>query len=167
MLPARASRGLSAALLLFLTVLLAAPVATVAQNQPDPWTAHEVLDPAVLASVIRNGKAPLVISVAFPVLYRNRHITGALDAGSTAKPEGIAALRKLVAKHSKDDEVVIYCGCCPMVKCPNIRPAYRALKEMGFKKIRVLNIPTNMTTDWYAKDYPSELGTAAVEAGRK
>jgi hypothetical protein len=48
-----------------------------------------------------------------------------------------------------------------MVKCPNMRPAYRALKEMGFTHIRILDIPTNMNTDWYTKNYPSEEGSAA------
>jgi hypothetical protein len=46
-----------------------------------------------------------------------------------------------------------------MEKCPNIRPAYRALKELGFTRVRVLNIPTNMHTDWYTKNYPSETGS--------
>jgi hypothetical protein len=35
---------------------------------------------------------------------------------------------------------------------------------MGFTHIRVLHIPTNMDTDWYAKDYPSEAGSAAPSA---
>ena len=43
-----------------------------------------------------------------------------------------------------------------MVKCPNIRPAYRALKAMGFTHIRVLDIQSNMHTDWYTKNYPSD-----------
>jgi hypothetical protein len=56
----------------------------------------------------------------------------------------------------KDADIVLYCGCCPMVKCPNIRPAYRALREMGFQHVRVLNIATNMHEDWFGKGYPSE-----------
>jgi hypothetical protein len=48
-----------------------------------------------------------------------------------------------------------------MEKCPNIRPPYRNLKEMGFTRVRVLHIPTNMQADWYSKDYPSEAGRAA------
>jgi hypothetical protein len=43
-----------------------------------------------------------------------------------------------------------------MVKCPNIRPAYRALRDMGFQHVRVLNIPTNMHEDWFGKGYPAE-----------
>jgi hypothetical protein len=63
-----------------------------------------------------------------------------------------------VADLPKDADIVVYCGCCPMVKCPNIRPAYRTLKELGFTHIRVLDVPTNMHDDWYAKNYPSEDG---------
>ena len=84
----------------------------------------------------------------------------AINAGPTSKPEGIEALKTAVAKLPKDADLVIYCGCCPMVKCPNIRPAYRTLKELGFKHLRVLSLPTNLHTDWVSKDYPSE-GTGA------
>ena len=126
------------------------------EGTSDPWAAREVLQPAELAQAIQSGKAPVVLSVAFPVLYHGKHIVHAINAGPTSKPEGIEALKTAVAKLPKDADLVIYCGCCPMVKCPNIRPAYRALKEMGFTHVRVLDIPANMDADWYAKNYPSE-----------
>lgn len=127
-----------------------------AQSSADPWKPADVVEPDALAKVVAAPKAPMVISVAFPVLYRNKHITHALDAKAGSTPEGIEALRSVVANTPKDADIVIYCGCCPMVKCPNVRPAYRALKEMGYTHVRVLDIPTNMHTDWYSKDYPSE-----------
>ncbi len=49
-----------------------------------------------------------------------------------------------------------------MVKCPNIRPAYRTLREMGFTHVRVLNIPTNMHEDWFSKGYPAEGAAGAT-----
>jgi hypothetical protein len=122
----------------------------------DPWAPGELLQPAELARVIQSGKAPIVLSVAFPVLYRGKHILHAINAGPTSKPEGIEALKMAVAKLPKDSDLVIYCGCCPMVKCPNIRPAYRTLKELGFTQVRVLSLPTNLHDDWVSKDYPSE-----------
>jgi rhodanese-like protein len=145
------------------SAVLLAPVALLclSQETSDPWAPAELLEPATLAQTLRSGKAPVVLSVAFPVLYRSRHLPHAIDAGPTSKPEGIEALKKAVASLPKDAEIVLYCGCCPMVKCPNIRPAYRTLKEMGYTHIRVLSIPTNMHTDWYSKDYPSEPGSAA------
>jgi len=113
--------------------------------------------------MLQTSNSPIVISVAFPVLYNNRHILHAIAAGPGSKPEGIEALKKAVAHSPKDADIVVYCGCCPMVKCPNIRPAYAALKEMGFTHIRVLDIPTNMHDDWFTKDYPSEAGPAAAQ----
>ncbi|HEX5228545.1 MAG TPA: rhodanese-like domain-containing protein [Bryobacteraceae bacterium] len=97
----------------------------------NPWASGELLQPADLAKAIESGHAPIVLSVAFPVLYRGRHILHAINAGPTSKPEGIEALKSAVAKLSKDADIVIYCGCCPMVKCPNIRPAYQTLKDLG------------------------------------
>jgi hypothetical protein len=130
------------------------------QSASDPWPNGAVIEPASFARQLESGKTPIVISVAFPVLYRSKHIVHAVDAGPTSKPEGIEALKKAVASLSKDADIVIYCGCCPMEKCPNIRPAYRTLKELGFTRVRVLDIATNMHTDWFSKDYPSENGPA-------
>ena len=45
-------------------------------------------------------------------------IIGAVYAGPGNKPEGIEALKKEVAGLSKDADIVLYCGCCPMEKCP-------------------------------------------------
>jgi hypothetical protein len=131
------------------------------QEVSDPWPSASMMEPAALAKALQSGKAPTVICVAFPVLYNSKHIVHAAFAGPGSKPEGLEALKKAAAPLPRDADLVIYCGCCPMVKCPNIRPAYRTLKEMGFTHIRVLDIPTNMHTDWFSKDYPSEAGSAA------
>jgi thiosulfate/3-mercaptopyruvate sulfurtransferase len=133
------------------------------QQPANPWPEAAVLEPAALASTLESpsAKPPTILCVAFPVLYHGRHIQNAIFAGPTSKPEGMEALKKAVANFAKDSDLVLYCGCCPMEKCPNIRPAYRALKDMGFTNVRVLNIPTNMPTDWYAKNYPSEPGKDA------
>jgi thiosulfate/3-mercaptopyruvate sulfurtransferase len=132
------------------------------QEASDPWPAASLLEPAEFAKELQSGNAATVLCVAFPVLYNSKHIVHAAFAGPTSKPEGLEALKKVAATLPRDADLVIYCGCCPMAdKCPNIRPAYRTLKEMGFTHIRVLDIPTNMQTDWYSKDYPSEAGSAA------
>jgi thiosulfate/3-mercaptopyruvate sulfurtransferase len=130
------------------------------QDVSDPWSKADLLDPAVLAQVLQSGKPPVILCVAFPVLYRTKHILHAIDAGTGSKPEGIESLKRAVARFSKDSDIVVYCGCCPMTRCPNIRPAYRTLKELGYTRVRVLNIPTNMHTDWYEKNYPFEVGLA-------
>jgi hypothetical protein len=143
------------------TVLLA--TLCFSQDASGPWLKSEVLQPADFAASLKSSSAkpPTILCVAFPVLYRSRHIVHAVLAGPTSKPEGIDLLKKAVAGLPKDSDIVIYCGCCPMEKCPNVRPAYQALKEMGYNHLRVLNIPTNMRADWYSKDYPSEAGNAA------
>jgi hypothetical protein len=136
----------------FMIGMIASPAAFGAE----PWTEKELMQPEALAKRIEAGTPPLILSVAFPVLYRQRHIKGARFAGPGNKPEGIAELEKIASSLPKDSEVVIYCGCCPMKNCPNIRPAYDALKQSGFKAVRVLDIPVNLHTDWTAKRYPSE-----------
>jgi rhodanese-related sulfurtransferase len=130
------------------------------QNTSDPWQKNELLETAPFAHELQTTKKqPIIISVAFPNLYHANHILHAIDAGPGSKPEGIEALKKAVANVPKDADIVVYCGCCPMVKCPNIRPAYRTLKELGFTHVRVLSVPTNMHDDWYTKGYPSENPT--------
>lgn len=135
---------------------LLATVACLAENGSDPWPTTALLDPPALVQALQSDKPPTVLCVAFPVLYRSKHIAHAIYAGAGSKPEGIESLKKAVATLPKDTDIVMYCGCCPMVRCPNVRPAYRTLQEMGFTHVRVLNVPTNMSTDWFSKNYPSE-----------
>jgi thiosulfate/3-mercaptopyruvate sulfurtransferase len=114
------------------------------------------MEPATLANLVKSGADQKILSVAFPFLYRQRHIPGAQFVGPASKPEGTTALKAAAAKLPKRTSIVIYCGCCPMVLCPNIRPAYRNLKGLGFTNVHVLNLPTNFHTDWTAKGYPVE-----------
>lgn len=145
----------------FLTLALLATLCF-SQDSADPWPKADLVEPAALARELQSAKPPVVLGVAFSVLYRSKHILHAVEAGPGSKSEGIELLKKAVAGLPKDADLVIYCGCCPMVKCPNIRPPYRTLKDMGFTRVRVLHVPTNMQADWYSKDYPSEAGRAAT-----
>jgi rhodanese-related sulfurtransferase len=108
---------------------------------------------------MKNGK-PLVIHAGFSVLYRSAHIAGTVYAGPGSKPEGLEELKKLVANEPRDREIVLYCGCCPWEKCPNIRPALAALREMGFTQVSALHIPENLAHDWIDKGYPTEKRAA-------
>ncbi len=141
-----------------LAVALLFGAAGFGQQPANPWPASDVVEPAALAATLESssGDAPTILCVAFPVLYQGKHIRDAIFAGPTSKPEGMELLKKAVADLDKDADLVIYCGCCPMEKCPNVRPAYSALKKMGFTHVRVLHIATNMPADWYSKNYPSE-----------
>jgi hypothetical protein len=144
-----------------LAVVLLAGALCFSQQAPDPWSKSDLLEPADLAAMLESASAkkPVVLCVAFPVLYKSRHIVHAIYAGQGSKPEGIESLKKAVAGLAKDADIVIYCGCCPMERCPNVRPAFRTLKDMGYTHVRILRIPTNMHEDWYTKNYPSEPGS--------
>ncbi len=125
----------------------------------DPWQAHQLIKPQELAkSLSATGEKPLVICVAFSVLYPGGHIAGAKFAGPGSKPEGIQALKRAVEGLSPDKPIVLYCGCCPWKKCPNIRAAFRAVQEWGFKNVKALYLPTNFRQDWIAKGFPIEKG---------
>ena len=131
-----------------------------AADNSRPWTSSDLVSAAQLNSqlpAVKAGKI-ILIQVGFAVMYRMGHIPGSQYAGPASKPEGLAALKKLVANLPRNQEVIIYCGCCPWDDCPNIRPAYRALKEMGFTNFKVLDIPERLGTDWTAKGYPIAKG---------
>lgn len=119
----------------------------------EPWTDKDLIQPE---QATRELKSALVIHVGFPVLYRSAHIAGTQYAGPGSKPEGIADLKKAVAGQSRDREIILYCGCCPFDKCPNIRPAFAALHQMGFTRVKVMVIDTNLRTDWIDKGYPAD-----------
>ncbi len=119
----------------------------------EPWTDQDLVQPDQVAKEL---KSVLVIHVGFPVLYRSAHITGTQFAGPGSKAEGIADLKKAVAGQPRDREIILYCGCCPFDKCPNIRPAFAALREMGFTRVKAMVVPTNLKTDWIDKGYPTD-----------
>ncbi|KXH84332.1 rhodanese-like domain-containing protein [Chryseobacterium kwangjuense] len=133
----------------FLVCSMFSPLA--AQQKQDPWTEKQLMDPALLASRITENKTKnmVVISVGPEAI-----IKGSVDIGPTREPENLEKLRNYLKDIPKDKEVVIYCGCCPFVKCPNIRPAFNLLQEMGFKNAKLLNLPKNIKADWLDKDYP-------------
>ena len=107
---------------------------------------------------------PTIIYVGFPSLYGGAHIPGAILAGPTSKPSGIDQLRQVVKDMPRRHSIVIYCGCCPFDKCPNIHPAYSTLQGLGFTNIKVVVIPTNLHTDWVSKGYPTARGPMPVAA---
>lgn len=135
-------------------VMAAAPLPLHADDA-DPWTRAELMQSVELAKRITGREPGLrIICVTFPVLYRQRHIRGALLAGPGSKPDGIAALQAVLRDIDKAATVILYCGCCPMPHCPNIRPAFREAEQSGFRDVRVLNLPTSLHTDWVSKGYP-------------
>ncbi len=92
------------------------------------------------------------------MLYAQGHIPGSEYCGPARSSEGIARLKKCVQDVPHTRSIVLYCGCCPWEECPNIRPAFEAMKTMGFSNVKVLYIPHNFGRDWAAKGYPVSTG---------
>lgn len=128
----------------------------------EPWQPSDELQPAALAARLnKSGTKPLLLYVGFPALYKGARIPGAILAGPVGKPEGLALLKQAVASVPKDRDIVLYCGCCPFTQCPNVRPAFKTLREMGYGNVKLVVIPTNLATDWVAKGYPTEKAADA------
>jgi thiosulfate/3-mercaptopyruvate sulfurtransferase len=127
----------------------------------DPWTSEQTVQPAELAKEIADpeaAKRPTVVCVAPHVLYMGGHIPGALYHGPGMNAQGIDDLKKWAQGMPRSANIVVYCGCCPLERCPNLRPAFQALHEMGFAHLRTLLLPTNFYTDWVKPGYPMEKG---------
>ncbi len=122
----------------------------------NPWAPAEVTQPSQLAAMLSShtGAKPVILQVGFQVLYRSKHIPGSIYAGPASTPDGLQALKQAAGKLPRNADIYIYCGCCPIQKCPNIRPAFQALKAMGFTRFHVLMLPTNFGKDWVAHGYP-------------
>jgi hypothetical protein len=118
----------------------------------DPWKPEQLMEPQVLATMISTNKGnalPVILNIGSV-----NTIKGAVNTGPASTADGLAELKKQLKNISKDKLVVIYCGCCPLFKCPNVRPAFKLLTTEGYTSIRVLNLKTNLKTDWIDKNYP-------------
>jgi thiosulfate/3-mercaptopyruvate sulfurtransferase len=113
-----------------------------------------LIQPRELAA--RLEAKPVILQVGPNVLYRSHRIPGAIYAGPGSKPEGLALLEKAVAKLPHDREIVIYCGCCPWDRCPNIQPSMDLLKRLGFSNVKALYVAENFKTNWIDAGYPVE-----------
>jgi thiosulfate/3-mercaptopyruvate sulfurtransferase len=166
-LPPATSRFQSLFLISVLTVLFASaalisvPALRGDEKQTsDPWTAAQIVQPSGLARELgdKTGTPPTIVYVGFRTLFAGGHIPGATFHGSASTEQGLADLKKRADTLPRATDLVIYCGCCPFGKCPNIRPAFTTLSNMGFKKLRVLVLPTSFATDWADKGYPMQKG---------
>ncbi|MGH9583752.1 MAG: rhodanese-like domain-containing protein, partial [Bryobacteraceae bacterium] len=95
--------------------------ARASETSGDPWPPGALIEPAALVKELSAGGSSLhILCVTFPFLYQSKHIPHAQFAGPASKPEGLAKLDAAVKDLPKSASIVIYCGCCPMGKCPNI-----------------------------------------------
>src|SRR6266481_4585470 len=102
---------------------------------------------------------PTIVYVGFRTLFGGGHIPGATFHGSASTEQGLADIKKWAASLPRTTNLVIYCGCCPFERCPNIRPAFGLFRDMGFTHLRVLELPTSFAADWAGKNYAIEKGS--------
>jgi len=123
----------------------------VVDAQQDPWTKNQLIAPMELAQKLKGSAEDIPVILNFGV---ERNIKNAIEVGLVSSPKVAEKFKLDAAKMDKKKETVIYCGCCTMENCPNVRNSFNKLKELGFTNIKVLNIPTDLNVDWIEKGYP-------------
>jgi thiosulfate/3-mercaptopyruvate sulfurtransferase len=120
----------------------------------------QLIQPNELVQILKSSQEekPLIIQVGFHGLYAQAHIPGSEYVGPASDDSGVEKLRKRVDPLPRNKFIVIYCGCCPWIHCPNIKPAADALRTMGFTNVKVLYIADNFGADWVDKGYPIAKG---------
>jgi hypothetical protein len=127
------------------------PTAMPSLEKINPWTENQLIEPADLAALINNSKSDM------PVIFNIgavEDIKGAKHIRAVSSVENMEKFKHELNLLPHNTEIIIYCGCCPFSKCPNIRPAFLELQKTGFTNIKLLNLPTNLKTNWIAKGYP-------------
>ena len=149
--------SIRARFVLILTLIVILPVRVMADHKPaSSIPAAALIQPAAFAGQLQSHAQPppLILQVGSKSLFDQAHIVGAQYAGPGGQAEGLALLKSTVAKLPKDTAILIYCGCCPWSKCPNIAAAYEELTALDFKRVTVLYIAENFGADWVDRGYP-------------
>ena len=147
--------------ILLLSLIAGWSVKAHAAQQPTSSIPTAVLiQPAALASLLQSTTSPkpLILQVGSHVLYAEAHIPGSEYAGPAGDDAGLQTLRNRVAKLPKSAAIILYCGCCPWARCPNIAPAFSQLHSLGFTNVKVLYLADDFGTNWVDKGYPSTKG---------
>lgn len=122
--------------------------------------ASQLLQPDELAKLLAQPKVakPLMLQIGSHLMFAQAHIPGSEYIGPGSQPEGLERLKARVAGINRKTPIVLYCGCCPWNRCPNVGPAYKTLSDLGFTRVRVLYFANNFGADWVAKGYPTANG---------
>jgi hypothetical protein len=120
-------------------------------DKKDNWTQKDLIEPSALAAILANPKAnqPKIFNIGVV-----DNIKGAINLGGVSEKENLQKFNNALSKLPKSTFFVVYCGCCPFERCPNIRPAVDLIKTLGFTNGRLLNLPTNLKQNWVDKGYP-------------
>ena len=136
-------------------LIAAAPVPVVAELPADPVT----VQPAEVAKLLsEKGEKPLLLHVGFKKLYQGAHIPNSEYFGPGTDDAVMDKLKARVAKLSKTAPILIYCGCCPWERCPNIKAAWKVLRALGFTNVKAMFVAKDFGEDWADKGYPVAKG---------
>jgi thiosulfate/3-mercaptopyruvate sulfurtransferase len=158
-LASRLSIAPACAVLLFLSASLHSPaqfIPTAGPGSTNSIPQAQVIQTEALVPLLKTKgpNQPFLIHVGSHILFDEGHIPGSIYAGPGSQPAGLQLLQSAVAKLPKTRPIVLYCGCCPWNRCPNLAPAYQQLHSMGFTDVKVLYLANNFGADWAAKGYP-------------
>lgn len=132
-----------------------APSASALSIPEAQWLKPEAL---LQMQQVKGAEKPLILQVGSHMLFNQAHIPGSEYIGPGSQPAGLQQLQNRVNALSRQKLIVLYCGCCPLNRCPNLGPAFAKLREMGFTNVKVLYLPDNFGADWADKGYPVEHG---------
>lgn len=119
--------------------------------------ASQQIQPEELNRILAgNSGKPLVLQVGSQVMFSQAHIWGSEYAGPGSQESGRKRLQDRVVALPHSTFIVLYCGCCPWERCPNLGPAYWLLNNLGFTHVKVLYIADNFGTNWVDKGFPVE-----------
>jgi len=109
------------------------------------------MQPATLADIIKNNPKDVTIISIGPFST----IPGTINIGMVSEEDKMDKFKAELSSLQKDKKIVIYCGCCPYERCPNVRPAINLLQQMKFNNYYLLDLPNNLRINWMDKGYPT------------
>lgn len=121
------------------------------QAAPPLYEANQLIDPKIVADQIVAHDTNIIIINTGPV----DDIKGAITIGPVEQDKYLNKFIETVDTLNRDKTIYIYCGCCPLAVCPNLKPAYNVLKEKQFKTFKIINMVEGIDEDWISKGYPT------------
>lgn len=136
---------------LFVLFIFAMQACVAGNGNGEPWKESQLMEPSDLAKVLNQPKEeqPVIFCIGPQAVIKN-----SIDIGPARDQANLQKLREQLNELPKDTNIIIYCGCCPFSRCPNVRPAFKLMNEMGFINQKLLNLKQNIKVDWIDKGYP-------------